>query len=300
MEMSRINQEQLCQAVDRLGRAYDFELDPAHVPDTCRDEIYHAATRLSSQQIDMERMSFAQEVGDLTYQLVKALAVRGNVLERDDQGRLHEQCGDEFRPGAASLSIFQVYDMAYGLLEEKRVRTLEAMLPLNHFYGPVARDFIANQYVSYIARLYREEAGYVGFHTEEFIRENKIPEEMGELVEVILFRNMPAWHEQSMDGLGARLQQAGELVESVREAMDSHDYGSAFGSLDGVLKGEVREDIGLQDALRFVLFKIRMRQELEFRDYDRASRRAACKTIEYFLEADMVMNGTRYNLSQDT
>jgi len=164
----------------------------------------------------------------------------------------------------------------------------------------MTKDFLANQYVSFLSRRssgIKDSNGKDndGFHTAEFILDDRLSEEVNELAEVILFQNKPACTKKSLAELERNLDESRRLVKQIKE-VSSGNYHAPLHYLSSLLSSQVNSTITLQDTLDFTLFKIRCRQELHFKGVPRKKNILTAKVIDYFLQADMIFNGTKYSL----
>lgn len=300
--MSSPDSIQFYDAMYHLREKYDFDIDVEKVPLCCRPRLYNAAVRFTEEDIDTSRMGLCEEAGDMAYQLLKFFVVKGKVLTPDNQRVLFDRYREYIAPKGLQVPVQELYDAAYGFAEEKMVKQVIKYFPLEPLNAPpfpnpdrIAKDFLVTQFVNYISRDMRTDSSTQRFQTVEYIKTDRIPEEASELTDVILFQNRLPSSQKSFDELETKIATAKEIVGDIKLAIDRHSNTNlvfthnVFDSLNTLLVDELGRAYNLERVLDFALFKTRIRNEMTFNGFNHRVVKGVSKVIEYFLEADLVM-----------
>jgi hypothetical protein len=285
--MQEIALEDLKIVDEKVKKVYKYGIHSEHIPETYKDRFYRAAYRFSRQNINYSKMGLAEEIGDLTYQVLKALLIGRNLLTLTDQKRLYEKHNEDWQ----DLTISQLYDEAYALVQDSHVRQVMSYFPSEIFPSSsrIAKDFIANQYVAYLSRIVRVPHNTSwAYHTIDFVKNKKIPEEIAELVEIINKQQEVISGDDMLKSLKRNLTDSRRFVYLTSDFVKKDNFLELFEYSNSFIKKRLKDNLGLQDILDFCLFKIRGRQELTFKGYEHKAVMHIAKPIEYLIEADLV------------
>lgn len=282
--------EELSIVLDKLQRVYRFRLDPLLLPSNFRDGFYKAAKRFCREDFNEKKMGIAEEVGDITYQLLKMIAVRWKLLTPENQRVVSDKHIDKI--GTAQFSLKKVYDDAYRAVSEDSVMFFSQTLPERAFPDPAAfTRFFANQYVSYISRsLILPRNASWAYHTEDYIKSTKIPEETAELISVLNKFPDAKYRKNLLGDIEKNIRLSEKILALVKGVVsDNAPTNELLLCLDDIVRQKLGKNTCLGEVLDFCLFKIRGRQELTFNGYAPREVMHICKPAEYLIEADLFL-----------
>jgi hypothetical protein len=142
------------RVLDKLQRVYPFRLDLGLLPHVFRERFYQAAHKFADDEIDETRMGLVEETGDLIYQVMKLDAVKRKILTPRKQKALYDKFRDKIDPPYVHVFLDELYAEAREIANPRDSRILSGSIPYNGngVHTDTAREFLANQYVSYISR----------------------------------------------------------------------------------------------------------------------------------------------------
>jgi len=313
--------------VSEMQRVYNCRIQESRIPEVLKYRFQKAAVRFYTDDIDSAKMHVLEEIGDLTYQLVKYIAVKSGVLTPNQQRMFYNRHADRLdinenlneensnhlieeavNPAEddrvserTNIDFKTLYLDAYSRVDGDDIETMSSKLPQGAFPGRKykrVKEFLATQYVAGISRKLRQAnedpALTPEYHSTEFLKNERIPEEVAELVEVLNTHRYKANHATLIRDATTGVSQASQLMQSVNNfysaTPDQEERKAAelLSHLDGLLRVRLNERLHLEDALDYCLLKIKGRQELTFKGYAHPDVMKACRPIEYFIEADVV------------
>ena len=283
-----VTSEELSSVLGKLQRVYRFRLDPMLLPAGFRTRFYEASRRFCKEEINEKKMGIAEEVGDLSYQVLKMLSVKWKLLTPENQRIISDRYSDKI--GTAQFSFKKAYEDAHKEVNNDSLLFFYQMLPEHVFPDKkVIKTFFAVQYVSYMSRLriYSQNREWA-YQTEDFIKTAKIPEETAELVNILNTYHEKKQGKGVLQEVQNNIKMSEKLVKTVKDAVsDNAPTNNIFACLDYILKKKLGSNVNLGEALDFCLFKVMGRQELTFNGYSLREVMHICKPAEYLIEADL-------------
>ncbi len=276
-------------ALEQLNQVFRFGLQQEWVPDTFRERFQKAARRFSHEKIDPYIMGYGEEIGDMTYQLLKLSAARGRVLTKDNYSGLYDRYARMIEGNVLEVPLSRLYEEADEMVADEMLAGMTRLLPRYPFPGQkkTARAFLANQYLSYLSRAMRlPQNTSWAYHSPGYLVSTKIPEESAELIEVL---NFSRGKEQTLDQTQHNLYLSTQYMKLLRQVIDrGYPPDEVFTFLNDLIHEKLKPGMQLEDILDFTLFKIRGRHELTFQGYEHRAVMQIAKPVEYLLEADLV------------
>jgi hypothetical protein len=275
----------------KLDRGCAYALRMTEMPKCFEQRFGAAAAYFEQAEIPYYRMGICEESGDLCYQLLKMVGARIGALTEEDQQRLFQLRRDSLQ----GTDVCSFYGEALMMVNEDYVSMLRKELPRKLFSKEeaLAREFLASQYVAYASRKVRQPHEQIAaFQSAEYVINTKIPEETAELLDVLVrFRKNLSGLEM-VKGMRERMHLGYEVASAVVAAItDSKRERQAFCTLEHLIGSTI--GMRLEDCLRFSLFKIRGRQELNFNGVVPEEVTRVCKPAEYLIEAYLVASSGR-------
>lgn len=293
-----INKQGIEKAITSLEKRLKLKISRRGVPEVFKNHFYEAALRFSTDNIDNYKMGYAEEGGDIAYQTIKLICVNKGIVTPSNQRALYDKYANYINSNKLKCNIYELYNSARSLVSDRMIENLSRELPQEGFTNKnrISIDFLANQCVSFISRVMGNNGNIQsGFHTSEYIKKERIPEEIAELVDILGYPTRRKKSLELLEDIKHNLYLCSQLVDTARFIADQSLYvinpcneTNLLELLNKILK-EKLENINLEDALNFALFKIRGRQELTFKGMNEKEVRAICKPIEYIMEAGLVM-----------
>ena len=285
-----INWQNAQKALQKLEQGFGYKVDIKLIPEVFLGNFYKAAERFSKETIQTTKMGYAEEAGDITYQTLKLIGIDCGAMTSEKMGKLHKMHKSKFKGGILTVDYDTIYLDAFTMLDKKDIQVMMKRLPddiFAHNYDR-ARDYLANQQLSYVSRSLNPKQSGGGFHTPEYVKATKFPEEVAELVDVLSYPNQRLKGEEILNDMIKRLENSQYLVSLSKGVIkDVKNSEKLLYFLDDLLHQKL-ENVGLEEVLGFTLFKIRGRQELSFKGYNTEDVHCICKPLEYLMEADLM------------
>ena len=216
--------------ISKLGSLFGHEYDEAKIPSPIKDRFNQAKRRFSEQEIPYEKMGFAEEIGDLTYQLTKLSAVKQNVLTQDNMQFLFNR----YNESSDDVNLFNLYEDARRQATQVHINPLYIDIPLLLLKKTTLEEFIANQYVSYISRHIRHpDEENPGYQSADYLKEHQLPAETAELIEVLACPNPYLIGKELTRDMLKDINDSKRLVDSMYSIiMGNGDIGATLNTLN--------------------------------------------------------------------
>jgi hypothetical protein len=269
-------------AKGQLLKAFESVPDAYQVPPRLRDDFLKAERYFSNQEIPFLRMGYAEEVGDVVYQLLKYSAAGHNVLHPNTQGKV-------FRDLGTAASVDEMYDLAFRYASDENLDSIMQDIPRGMIKESTVEALVASQYVSYISRRIRRPAEKdPGFQSQDYLMEHQLPAESAELIELVTLPAQDKVGRPLFRDMRQRINDAKAFLEEMTDMMGCRGkISGVLPILEDILK-YTHSDITLDAAARYSLQKLRGRQELTFDGIEQQEVKRICKPAEYLIEAYLI------------
>ncbi len=296
MVRTTVEKERIIEPIcDRLAEMFGYRITYEEIPKTFRRVFQQYEDKFSTIEIHHMKMGYAEEIGDVVYQVLKLIMVSERILLEEKQKKLYDTYKSKISSSGFSVDIDTLYQDAIDMIDEKMIGNLADHLGWRQFPKRLttAANFLANQYVSYISRSMHPELSGGAYHTAEYIKNDRISEETAELIDILTCPSRVLTGMSLVNDMEKNMKLAEMIIMHTKCIYGNQFHTTVSGSsyfttLDKLLKEKARNDMTLQDVLDFTLFKIRGRQELNFMGYVDKEVKRICKPLEYMLEAGLV------------